>query len=142
MPTLCRVLHAYNLCRQRIQHLALWRDEDRARAWLKEMMTFFSTDEILALDETANDRLAYRCTIDWDLRYGTSQSAQTIVYHRGFEDWYFNDGIRLRYARRETRVVPPLVTSRAAYHASTPYCSSVQASLDATLLHTMPMASP
>ena len=68
--------------------------------------------------------------------------AQTIVYHRGFEDWYFNDGIRLRYARRETRVVPPLVTSRAAYHASTPYCSSVQASLDATLLHTMPMASP
>ena len=105
------------------------------------MMPFFSTGEILALDGTVNDRLAYRSTIDWDLRYGTSQSAQTIVYHRGFEDWYFNDGIRLRYARRETRVVPPLVTSRAASHASA-RSSSVQASPDAMLLHTMPMASP
>ena len=28
LPTLCRVLHAHNLCRQRIQHLALRRDED------------------------------------------------------------------------------------------------------------------
>ena len=73
LPTLCRVLHAHNLCRQRIQHLALRRDEDRARAWLKEMMTFFSTDEILALDETAIDRLAYRSTIDWDLRCGTNR---------------------------------------------------------------------
>jgi hypothetical protein len=38
-------------------------NEDR-RAWIKEMMTFFSSgsssDEILALDETAIDRLAYR----------------------------------------------------------------------------------
>jgi hypothetical protein len=38
------------------------------------------------------------------------QTALTIVFLRGFEDWRFNDGIRLRYARRETRVVPPLVT--------------------------------
>jgi hypothetical protein len=37
------------------------------------------------------------------------QTALTIVFLRGFEDWRFNDGIRLRYARRETRVVPPLV---------------------------------
>jgi transposase len=28
LPTLCRVLHVHNLCHQRIQHLALRRDED------------------------------------------------------------------------------------------------------------------
>jgi hypothetical protein len=50
------------------------------------MMTFFSNDEILALDETAIDRLAYRSTIDWDLRCGTNQTALTIVSLRGFED--------------------------------------------------------
>jgi len=104
LPTLCRVLHAHNLCRQRIQHLALMRDEDRARAWLSEMVTFFSADEILALDETAKDRRAYRSTIGWGLRgraptvrdefktRGGRVSALTIVSHRGFEDWRFNDG--------------------------------------------------
>ena len=46
------------------------------------------------------------------------QTALTIVFLRGFEDWRFNDGIRLRYARRETRVVPPLVISRDASRAT------------------------
>ena len=104
LKTLCCVLHAHNLCRQRIQHLALRRDEDRARAWLSEMVTFFSADEILALDETAKDRRAYRSTIGWGLRgraptvrdefrtRGGRVSALTIVSHRGFEDWRFNDG--------------------------------------------------
>ena len=98
------MLHAHNLCRQRIQHLALRRDEDRARAWLKEMMTFFSTDEILALDETAIDRLAYRSTIDWDLRCGTnsphSRSSPTAVSRTGVSMTGFVSGTR--DARRES----------------------------------------
>ena len=104
LPTLCRVLHAHNLCRQRIQHLALRRDEDRARAWLKEMMSFFSTGEILALDETANDRLAYRSTIDWDLRCGTnrphSRSSFYAVSRTGVSMTGFVSGTR--DARRES----------------------------------------
>lgn len=43
------------------------------------------------------------------------QTALTIVSLRGFEDWRFNDGIRLRYARRETRVVPPLLGNVGTY---------------------------
>jgi hypothetical protein len=68
------------------------------------MVTFFSADEILALDETAKDRRGYRSTIGWGLRgraptvrdefktRGGRVSALTIVSHRGFEDWRFNDG--------------------------------------------------
>ena len=86
------------------QHLALRRDEDRTRAWLKEMMTFFSTDEILALDETAIDRLAYRSTIDWDLRCGTnrphSRSSPYAVSRTGVSMTGFVSGTR--DARRES----------------------------------------
>ncbi|KOO35943.1 hypothetical protein Ctob_016485 [Chrysochromulina tobinii] len=69
-----------------------------------ELMTYYTADQLLVLDETAKDRRNLRPNIgwgfrgitpyvrDWHLTRGGRISALTLFSSRGFEDWRMTKG--------------------------------------------------
>lgn len=90
--------------RTQVQHFARKRDEDKARDFWMELMTYYTADQLLVLDETAKDRRNLRPNIgwglrgvtpyvrDWHLTRGGRVSALTLFSSRGFEDWRMTKG--------------------------------------------------
>jgi hypothetical protein len=87
-----------------VQHFARKRDEEKARDFWMELMTYYTADQLLVLDETAKDRRNLRPNIgwgfrgitpyvpDWHLTRGGRVSALTLFSSRGFEDWRMTKG--------------------------------------------------
>ena len=46
------------------------RDEQKAQYFWLEIMSFYTADQLLVLDETAKDRRASRADVGWGLRRG------------------------------------------------------------------------
>ena len=84
--------------------MALRRDEQKAQYFWLEIMSFYTADQLLVLDETAKDRRAGRadigwgmrgsvpCVRDWYLTRGGRVSALTLFSSRGFEAWRYVEG--------------------------------------------------
>ena len=84
-----------------VQHIAKKRDDLKAQYFWMEIMTFYTADELLVVDETAKDLRTIRTDVGWGLRGQTPHvrdefltrggrvSALTLFSHIGFEAWRF-----------------------------------------------------
>ena len=57
-----------------IQRIAYMRDEDKAREFWLEIMTFYTAEQLLVVDETAKDRQALANSMAWSFRGRTRAS--------------------------------------------------------------------
>lgn len=124
VSSICRAMARMGLCRQRLQHFALRRDADKARAFWLEMMTFYTMEDMLVLDETAKDRRDMRRSFGWGARgcppfatdsfptRGGRTSALCVLSSQRFEGWAYTSGT-YNAERFDEAVRAMLLTPRA-----------------------------
>lgn len=103
VSTLCKALHRLRISRQGLQHIALRRDEVKAKYFWMMIVTFYSMDELLVGDETAKCKGVMRRIRGYSpkgitpyqrdvvLTRGRRVSALCLLSCRGFEDWRFTN---------------------------------------------------
>jgi len=104
VSSICRAMRRLMLSRQKVQHWAAQRDE-MADAWFfLELMSFYTMEDILVIDETSKDRDVLRQSFGWSAR-GCPPVVDYLELSRDgrlsalcclscvqMEDWRFNPG--------------------------------------------------
>ena len=104
VPTLCRAMRRCNLSYRCLQHYALRRDEQRADAFWRMIVTFYPLHRLLVGDETSKHKGVMRRHRGWgpvgisifdrDVVLTRSRTVSALTYFsmRGFEDWRYSSG--------------------------------------------------
>lgn len=102
----CGAVRRLGFTRKKIRRIAYRCDRDRARAWLRELLTFHSVDELGVLDETSKDLGVLHGAFGYSLRGTLCVSQDEMLDHRktrvsalclytiygGFLDWALTEG--------------------------------------------------